>query len=79
LVKAQPVVIIFPNVNNNNNNKQTMKFREFWLKIKALPAFNLNDARKLDLGFHRQQLNYWHNKGYISLESKKMGLSSKNR
>jgi predicted transcriptional regulator of viral defense system len=25
----------------------------------------LNDARKLDPGFHRQQLNYWHNQGYI--------------
>jgi len=33
--------------------------------MKALPAFNLNDARKLDPDFHRQQLNYWHNQGYI--------------
>jgi predicted transcriptional regulator of viral defense system len=30
-----------------------------------LPTFNLNDVRKLDPGFHRQQLNYWHNQGYI--------------
>jgi predicted transcriptional regulator of viral defense system len=42
-----------------------MRFREFESKIKALPAFNLNDVRKLDPGFHRQQLNYWHNQGYI--------------
>jgi len=25
----------------------------------------LNDVRKLDPGFHRQQLNYWLNQGYI--------------
>jgi predicted transcriptional regulator of viral defense system len=25
----------------------------------------LNDVRKLDPCFHRQQLNYWHNQGYI--------------
>ena len=42
-----------------------MRFREFESKIKALPAFNLNDVRKLDPGFHRQQLNDWHNQGYI--------------
>ena len=42
-----------------------MKFREFNSRIRALPAFNLNDVRKLDPGFHRQQLYYWHNQGYI--------------
>jgi len=42
-----------------------MRFREFESEIRALPAFNLNDVRKLDPGFHRQQLNYWHNQGYI--------------
>jgi predicted transcriptional regulator of viral defense system len=42
-----------------------MKFREFESRIKALPVFNLNDVHKLDPGFHRQQLNYWHNQGYI--------------
>ena len=42
-----------------------MRFREFEYRIRALPAFNLNDARKLDPGFHRQQLNYWQNQGYI--------------
>ena len=42
-----------------------MIFRELESKIKALPAFNLNDVRKLDPGFHRQQLNYWHNQGTI--------------
>lgn len=34
-------------------------------RIRALPAFNLNDVRKLDPGFHRQQLNYWQNQGTI--------------
>ena len=42
-----------------------MIFREFETRIRALPAFNLNDVRKLDPGFHRQQLNYWQNQGYI--------------
>ena len=42
-----------------------MRFREFERKIRALPAFNLNDARKLDPDFHRQQLNYWQKKEYI--------------
>jgi predicted transcriptional regulator of viral defense system len=42
-----------------------MRFREFEAKIKALPAFNLNDVRKLDPNFHRQQLSYWLNQGYI--------------
>ena len=42
-----------------------MKFREFETRIRPLLAFNLNDVRKLDPGFHRQQLNYWHNQGYI--------------
>ncbi len=42
-----------------------MKFREFESKIKELLVFNLNDVRKLDPGFHRQQLFFWHNLGYI--------------
>lgn len=42
-----------------------MRFREFEARIKALPTFNLNDARKLDPDFHRQQLSYWHTQGYI--------------
>lgn len=42
-----------------------MRFREFESRIRALPAFNLNDVRKLDPDFHRQQLNYWQNQGYI--------------
>jgi len=42
-----------------------MRFREFESRIRALAAFNLNDVRKLDPGFHRQQLYYWHNQGYI--------------
>jgi len=42
-----------------------MRFREFESKIRTLPVFNLNDVRKLDPDFHRQQLNYWQNQGYI--------------
>jgi predicted transcriptional regulator of viral defense system len=42
-----------------------MRYREFESRIRELPAFNLNDVRKLDPDFHRQQLNYWHNLGYI--------------
>jgi len=58
--------IIFPIVNKNlNNEKQIMRFREFESKIRGLPAFNLNDVRKLDPDFHRQQLNDWQNQGYI--------------
>jgi predicted transcriptional regulator of viral defense system len=30
-----------------------------------MPAFNLNDVRKLDPSFHRQQLYYWQKQGYI--------------
>ncbi len=42
-----------------------MKFREFETKIKKLPVFKLNDIRKIDPGFHRQQLTYWQKAGYI--------------
>jgi predicted transcriptional regulator of viral defense system len=42
-----------------------MRFREFEARIKELPAFNLNDVRKIDPGFHRQQLNYWQRQGSI--------------
>jgi predicted transcriptional regulator of viral defense system len=59
-------VNIFLNVNKFiDNEKYNMRFREFETKIRALPAFNLNDVRKLDPGFHRQQLNYWQNQGTI--------------
>jgi predicted transcriptional regulator of viral defense system len=66
LTTGQYLVIIFPDVNNNINKKKlNMRFREFESKIRVLPAFNLNDVRKIDPDFHRQQLNYWHNQGYI--------------
>lgn len=42
-----------------------MKFREFESAMRVLPAFTLNDVRKLDPGFHRQQLYYWQKQGYI--------------
>lgn len=42
-----------------------MKFRDFRICVKNLPAFNLNDVRKFDPDFHRQQLNDWLDRGYI--------------
>jgi predicted transcriptional regulator of viral defense system len=42
-----------------------MKFRDFETLIKPLLAFNLNDVRKIDPSFHRQQLTYWLEKGLI--------------
>ena len=42
-----------------------MKFRDFQAHVKNLPAFNLNDVRKFDPDFHRQQLNDWLDRGYI--------------
>ncbi len=45
--------------------KLNMRYRSFENQVKTLPAFNLNDVRKIDPGFHKQQLWYWHNKGYI--------------
>ena len=43
-----------------------MQFREFQPFARTLPAFNLNDVRKFDPGFHRQQLTDWVNRGYIT-------------
>ena len=42
-----------------------MKFRDFQRQVKDLPAFNLNDVRKFDPDFHRQQLSDWLDRGYI--------------
>ncbi len=42
-----------------------MLFRDFETQMKTLPAFNLNDVRKIDPDFHRQQLNDWLDRGYI--------------
>jgi predicted transcriptional regulator of viral defense system len=42
-----------------------MRFREFQRQAKNLLAFNLNDVRKLDPDFHRQQLSDWLDRGYI--------------
>jgi predicted transcriptional regulator of viral defense system len=42
-----------------------MKFREIEAKVADLPVFCLNDVRKIDSGFHRQQLSYWQNKNLI--------------
>jgi len=42
-----------------------VRFREFESQIGVFPVFNLNDVRKLEPGFHRQQLNSWQNQGII--------------
>lgn len=42
-----------------------MRFRDFSSIIRNLPIFNLNDIRKIDPGFHRQQLTDWMDRGYI--------------
>ncbi len=42
-----------------------MRFREFQIYAKNLPAFNLNDVRKIEPDFHRQQLNDWLDRGFI--------------
>lgn len=43
-----------------------MKIKALEKQITALPAFNLNDLRKLDSNFHRQQLRYWTENGAIT-------------
>ena len=42
-----------------------MRFIDFQRQAKDLPAFNLNDIRKFDPDFHRQQLSDWLDRGYI--------------
>ena len=42
-----------------------MIFRDFETQIKPLPAFNLNDIRKIDPDFHRPQLSDWISREYI--------------
>ena len=42
-----------------------MKFREFQSHVRDLLVFNLNDVRKFDPNFHRQQLTDWLDRGYI--------------
>ena len=42
-----------------------MRFREFESQVKHLPAFNLNDVRKFDPSFFRQQFNTWQKIGRI--------------
>lgn len=42
-----------------------MRFRNFQIYAKDLSAFNLNDVRKFDPDFYRQQLNDWLERGFI--------------
>ena len=43
-----------------------MKIRDFETRIRPLLAFNLNDVRKIDPAFHRQQLHYWTTQGLVA-------------
>jgi predicted transcriptional regulator of viral defense system len=42
-----------------------MQYQMFESHVKHLPAFNLNDIRKFEPGFHRRQLQFWMDRGYI--------------
>lgn len=42
-----------------------MRFREFEPRLRNISVFTLNDLRKIDPGFHRQQLNAWLGRGYV--------------
>ncbi len=42
-----------------------MKFRDFQHFGRKLHIFNLNDIRKIDPNFHRQQLGYWLKSEYV--------------
>ena len=42
-----------------------MKFLDFQNQFNHLAAFNLNDIRKVEPEFHRQQLQDWQERGYI--------------
>ena len=42
-----------------------MKFRDFQRHAVDRPAFSLNDIRKVDPGFHRQQLSDWVERGFV--------------
>jgi predicted transcriptional regulator of viral defense system len=57
---------LFPKVNNSIGiKKYIMRFRDFQIYAKNLPAFNLNDVWKFEPDFYRQQLNDWSDRGYI--------------
>ena len=42
-----------------------MRFTDFQVLVRNLPAFNLNDVRKFEPDFYRQQLNDWLERGFI--------------
>lgn len=42
-----------------------MQFRTFENQISPMPVFNLNDIRRIDATFKRQQLNYWLKQKFI--------------
>ena len=42
-----------------------MKIRDLESQLKDLPVFTLNDIRKFEPTFHKEQLSYWRSKGFI--------------
>lgn len=42
-----------------------MNFRRFRHQMEYIPAFNLNDIRKIDPKFHKRQLADWVKRGYV--------------
>ena len=42
-----------------------MRFLDFRRQLEKLPVFNLTDIRKIDPGFHKPQLTYWQDKGWV--------------
>jgi predicted transcriptional regulator of viral defense system len=43
-----------------------MRFSEFRIQFNAIPIFSLNDIRKINPNFHKRQLMYWLDRGYIN-------------
>jgi predicted transcriptional regulator of viral defense system len=42
-----------------------MKIRELESQLQELPVFTLNDIRKFNPDFYKEQLSYWKSKGFI--------------
>lgn len=44
-----------------------MRYLDFRDRLEKMPVFNLNDIRKIDPGFHKPQLSYWQERGWVKL------------
>ncbi len=42
-----------------------MRYLDFRSQMGKMPIFNLTDIRKIDPGFHKPQLTYWQDKGWV--------------